>query len=66
MINISYQYSVSSNRFSALTDDKGNITNKHGEDHVIIIPNQDTASSFSAFTNNNDDISFAKIPKNWV
>ena len=52
--------------FSALTDNKGDITNKHAEDHVITIPDQGTASSnkFSAFTNNNDDTSVTKIREN--
>ena len=66
MINISDRYIDSSNRFSTLTDYKGNITNKHTEDHVITIPDQNTASlnKFSAFTNNNGDISVTKIREN--
>ena len=66
VINISDRYKVSSNRFSTLTDNKGDITNKLAEDHVITIPDQDTASSnkFSVFTNNNNDISVTKIREN--
>ena len=61
MINISDR-----DRFSTLTHNKSDITNKHAEDHVITIPDQGTASSnqFSAFTNNNNDISVTKIRKN--
>ena len=61
MINISDR-----DRFSTLTHNKSDITNKHAEDHVITIPDQGTASSnqFSAFTNNNHDISVTKIRKN--
>ena len=42
------------------------MTIKHAEDHVITIPDQDSASSnqFSAFTNNNKDISITKIRDN--
>ena len=61
MINISDR-----DRFSTLTHNKSDIANKHAEDHVITIPDQGTASSnqFSAFTNNNNDISVTKIRKN--
>ena len=42
------------------------MTIKHAEDHVITIPDQDSASSnqFSAFTNNNKDLSITKIRDN--
>ena len=42
------------------------MTIKHAEDHVITIPDQDSASSnqFSAFTNNSKDISITKIRDN--
>ena len=66
VINIFDRDIHSSNRFSALTDNKGGMTNKQVEDHVITIPNQDTVSlnQFSAVTNNNDDISVTKIGEN--
>ena len=66
MINIFKQDIVSSNRFSTLTNNKSDITNKHAEYHVIAIPDQDTASSnqFLVFTNSNDDISLTKIREN--
>ena len=40
--------------------------NKNAEDHVITIPDQDTASlnQFSALAKNNDEISVTKICKN--
>ena len=45
---------------------KIDLTKKHAEDHVITIPEQDTASSnqLSAITNNNNDISLTKVREN--
>ena len=62
MINISDR-----DRFSTLTQNKNDITNKHAQDHVITIPDQDTTSSnqFSVFTNNNNNISVTKIRENF-
>ena len=67
MINISDRNIVSSNRISAFTDSKGDITNKNGDEQVITIPDQDTASpnQFSALANNNDDNSITKVCENF-